>query len=219
MPMDEVITTQVENQNELNVRIKIQSNRKNSTGGEIFQIWCWKLLGMAFPIKWPVMQHSGRHRSSCKKSASSQSLDVFSSTFRILLLLMAFKNQEAAPRALVVEDVKLDRIILSAMLRKYKCKTTVAHNGKEAMDLFLEGNTFDIVFCDKDMPVMTGPEAVAKIRALGAHEVKIIGVSADSDGMKAFMSAGADVFVPKPMKISIIDSLLQEVIKQKNMRP
>jgi CheY-like chemotaxis protein len=37
-------------------------------------------------------------------------------------------------------------------------RTPTAKNGKEAVDLFLEGEKFDIVLCDKDMPVMTGPE-------------------------------------------------------------
>ncbi|KAF8674797.1 hypothetical protein HU200_048013 [Digitaria exilis] len=130
---------------------------------------------------------------------------------------MASKNQgPAAPRALVVEDIKVDLVVLLRMLRKLNCEATVAHNGKEAVDLFLEGKTFDIVFFDKDMPVMTGPEAVTKIRAMGASEVKMVGVSADFGGLDAFMQAGADVFVPKPMKLETLDAMLQEVI-DKNM--
>ncbi|KAL6650283.1 hypothetical protein ACP70R_009208 [Stipagrostis hirtigluma subsp. patula] len=131
---------------------------------------------------------------------------------------MAFKNQgSAAPRALVVEDINVDRVILSTMLGKFNCETTIAQNGKEAVDLFLEGKTFDIVLSDKDMPVMTGPEAVAKIRAMGATEVKIVGVSADLGGMEAFMSAGADEFIPKPMTLGDLEPMLQEVISKKNM--
>ncbi|CAN6227267.1 unnamed protein product [Urochloa humidicola] len=130
---------------------------------------------------------------------------------------MASKNQGSAPRALVVEDIKVDCVVLLRMLHKLNCKATVAHNGKEAIDLFLEGKTFDIVFFDKDMPVMTGPEAVTKIRAMGATEVKIVGVSADFGGMEAFMGAGADVFVPKPMKLETLDYMIQEVIGKKNM--
>ena len=37
---------------------------------------------------------------------------------------------------------------------------------------------------------------MAKIHAMGASEVKIVGVSADFGGREAFMQAGADVFVP-----------------------
>ncbi|RLM74843.1 two-component response regulator ORR42-like [Panicum miliaceum] len=125
--------------------------------------------------------------------------------------------QWSATKALVVEDIKVDCVILLRMLRKLNCETTVAQNGKEAVDLFLEGNTFDIVFFDKDMPLMTGPEAVTKIRSMGATEVKMVGVSADFGGMEAFMRAGADMFVPKPMKLETLDSMLQEIIGKKNM--
>ena len=69
-------------------------------------------------------------------------------------------KQGSATRALVVEDIKVDCVILLRMLRKLNCEATVAHNGKEAVDLFLEGKAFDIVFFDKDMPLMTGPEVL-----------------------------------------------------------
>jgi CheY-like chemotaxis protein len=59
------------------------------------------------------------------------------------------KNQGSAPRALVVDDMKLDRIVLLALLRKLECEITVAHNGREAVDLFLEGKTFDIFFATR----------------------------------------------------------------------
>jgi hypothetical protein len=58
---------------------------------------------------------------------------------------------------------------------------------------------------------------VTKIRSMGATEVKMVGVSADFGGMEAFMHAGADMFVPKPMKLETLDSMLQEVISKKNM--
>jgi hypothetical protein len=52
---------------------------------------------------------------------------------------------------------------------------------------------------------------------MGATEVKMVGVSADFGGMEAFMRAGADMFVPKPMKFETLDSVLQEVFGKKNM--
>ncbi|CAL5028716.1 unnamed protein product [Urochloa decumbens] len=130
---------------------------------------------------------------------------------------MASKNQGSTPRALVIEDIKVDSVIILRMLEKLNCEVTVARNGKEAVDLFLKGKTFDIVLSDQDMPIMTGPEAVVKIRDMGATQVKIVGVSADFGGMEAFMQAGADVFVPKPIKFETLESMLQEVIRKKNM--
>ena len=59
-------------------------------------------------------------------------------------------------------------------------------------------------------------QAVAKIRAMGATTVKIVGVSADFSGREAFMQAGADVFVPKPVKLETLEAML-EVVISKNM--
>ena len=54
-----------------------------------------------------------------------------------------------------------------------------------------------------------------KIRAMGATDVKIVGVSADDNAMEAFMSAGADDFVPKPVRPEILQPMVQEVINKK----
>jgi hypothetical protein len=48
--------------------------------------------------------------------------------------------------------------------------------------------------------------------------VRIAGVSADPEGMEAFIGAGADVFVLKPMALGIINHMLQEAINKKSMR-
>ena len=58
---------------------------------------------------------------------------------------------------------------------------------------------------------------MAKIRAMGATEVKIIGVSADFGAQEAFMQAGADVFVPKPVKLETLEAMLEVVISKKNI--
>jgi CheY-like chemotaxis protein len=61
-------------------------------------------------------------------------------------------------KALIVEDNKVHTLILSMILCSFHVEITVAENGKEAVDLFLEGKKFDIVFCDNEMPIMAGPE-------------------------------------------------------------
>uniref|UniRef100_A0ACD5UAV2 Uncharacterized protein n=1 Tax=Avena sativa TaxID=4498 RepID=A0ACD5UAV2_AVESA len=119
-------------------------------------------------------------------------------------------------KVLLVEDTRVDAMVLSAMLRKLHCEITMAMNGKESVDLFIEGRKFDIVFCDKDMPIMSGPEAVEKIRAMGESDVKIVGISANNNAQEVFMSAGADMFVPKPMKFDVLEAMIQEVINKKN---
>ncbi|XP_051221738.1 two-component response regulator ORR42-like [Lolium perenne] len=123
---------------------------------------------------------------------------------------------EGSPvKALIVEDSAVETRVHSAILRKFQCEITTAKNGKEAVQLFIEGKKFDIIFCDKDMPVMSGPEAIEKIRALGEIHVKIVGVSVGDNAQEAFMRVGADEFLPKPMDIDVVGAIIQEVIKKK----
>ncbi|CAM0907919.1 unnamed protein product [Alopecurus aequalis] len=129
---------------------------------------------------------------------------------------MASNAQGSPVKALLVEDMAVDTLVLTTMLRRFHCEITVAKNGIEAVGLFCEGMKFDIVFCAKYMPLMTGPEAIVKIRAMGQTDVKIVGMSADDNALEAFMSAGADGFVPKPMRLDVLGAMIQEIINKKN---
>ncbi|CAM0880001.1 unnamed protein product [Alopecurus aequalis] len=132
--------------------------------------------------------------------------------------MVADNAQGSLVKALVVEDTAVETFILTTMLRILHCERTVAKNGKEKSgcdNLFVEGNKFDIVLCGDVMPIMSGPVAVAKIRAMGENDVKIVGVSIDDNAMEAFMNAGADVFVPKPMRLDTLRPMIQEVINKK----
>lgn len=66
-------------------------------------------------------------------------------------------------KALLVEDIEVCRLVLSTILLALNCEVTLAVNGKEAVELFLEGKKFDIILLDKDMPIMTGPEVLSSI--------------------------------------------------------
>ena len=50
---------------------------------------------------------------------------------------------------------------------------------------------------------------------MGETDVKIVGVSADDNAMGVFMSVGADVFVPEPMKLDTLGTMIHEVINKK----
>lgn len=60
--------------------------------------------------------------------------------------------------ALVVDDDPLVRRVEEALLGRFGVETKAAENGKEAVDLFSNGGSFDLVFMDREMPVMDGPK-------------------------------------------------------------
>ncbi|MFA0725262.1 response regulator, partial [Vibrio sp. 10N.222.49.E5] len=60
-------------------------------------------------------------------------------------------------KVLVVDDIKMNQIIIQQMLRKHEIEPVIASNGVEGFEL-ASNNDYDIVFMDCRMPVMDGFE-------------------------------------------------------------
>jgi CheY-like chemotaxis protein len=69
----------------------------------------------------------------------------------------------AHKRALVVDDSKSARIILSRMLEKYDIEVDMAESAEQAIE-YLKGNRPDAIFMDHLMPGMDGLQAVQAIK-------------------------------------------------------
>lgn len=66
-------------------------------------------------------------------------------------------------KVLVVDDSKINRMVLSGYLRELGCDVTEASDGQEAWQLFQE-QPFEYVFLDIQMPVMDGFKVMERIR-------------------------------------------------------
>jgi CheY-like chemotaxis protein len=96
---------------------------------------------------------------------------------------------------------------LRYMLRGPDRTVEVARNGQQALDL-IKGSLPDLLIIDVLMPVMTGPEAVARIReSPGGKELPIIILTAKGQAQDAVIAQevwGAMVltkpFVPSKLK-------------------
>jgi CheY-like chemotaxis protein len=76
-------------------------------------------------------------------------------------------RQDSASRqlqVLLVEDNIINQKVLSKQLKKAGCNVEVANHGLEALES-LEKKAFDIVLMDVEMPVLSGLDAMRRIRA------------------------------------------------------
>jgi len=110
-------------------------------------------------------------------------------------------------RALLVDDIEINRVIVTEMLSVTGIKIEEAFDGRESVELFENSpeGYFDIILMDIQMPVMDGYEAAKEIREMDrpdAKSVKIIAMTANalkSDVEKA-LNSGMDGHIAKPIE-------------------
>ncbi len=76
---------------------------------------------------------------------------------------LRYTNPMARKRALVVDDSKSARVILSRMLEKYDIEVDMAESAEQAIE-YLKSNRPDAIFMDHLMPGMDGLQAVQAIK-------------------------------------------------------
>ncbi|HEY0508997.1 MAG TPA: response regulator [Blastococcus sp.] len=112
-------------------------------------------------------------------------------------------------RVLVAEDHIVNAQLMALYLRRLGHDSEHVQNGEQAVSAVLSGD-FDLVLMDAQMPVLGGVDATAAIRAMPGPQPRIIAVSAsvlDSD-RSAFLAAGADEFLTKPVRMATLEAAL-----------
>jgi CheY-like chemotaxis protein len=100
---------------------------------------------------------------------------------------------------LVAEDNEDIRELVSHQLRRMGILVLLAADGRRALDLALAERP-TLVLMDMDMPVMSGFDAVAALRARG-YRGSIFALTAYQDGPEAerALSSGCDALLGKPI--------------------
>ena len=124
-------------------------------------------------------------------------------------------------RVLLAEDNDLNWEIASELLSSLGMELDWAENGKICVEKFLASppGFYDAVLMDLRMPVMTGYEATAAIRALDRpdRDIPIIAMTADafSEDIKKCLDAGMNAHVAKPIDIRELSRLLEKFIHER----
>jgi len=118
-------------------------------------------------------------------------------------------------KVLVVEDIKLNQLLMRTILDEFKFKYDIADNGKIALEK-MQTETYDIVLMDLQMPEMDGFEATAQIRNKLKSKIPIIALTADvtsvdNDKCKA---VGMNDYIAKPIDERVLYTKIIELLKR-----
>jgi CheY-like chemotaxis protein/anti-sigma regulatory factor (Ser/Thr protein kinase) len=116
-------------------------------------------------------------------------------------------------RALVVDDVDVNREVLCALLTEIGAETYEASDGFGALDL-IQREDPDIVFMDIRMPGMDGSSAIQQLRA-NSDTTKVVATTAFafSGEKERLLKQGFDSFIAKPFRPNDIYKALENLLK------
>jgi len=118
-------------------------------------------------------------------------------------------------KALVVDDMKSNRQLLAKLVSNRGVEVDVAEDGQIAVDYIMDhGHTIDIIFMDNVMPNKTGVESTDECRnEIIGYGGLIIGVTGNTlpEDMQAFLDAGADFILGKPVSVPQLDAIINHV--------
>ena len=120
-------------------------------------------------------------------------------------------------RILLVEDILINRIIVTELLQDTHATIVEAENGEMAVTMFTASPEahYDIIFMDIQMPEMDGYEATRRIRALerlDARAIPIIAMTANAyrEDVEKALEAGMNAHLAKPIQIDQVMRILNE---------
>jgi two-component system chemotaxis response regulator CheY len=115
-------------------------------------------------------------------------------------------------KAMVVDDSKAIRMILSRTLAEVGYEVCQAANGREALSLLGETGNVSLILVDFNMPQMNGLELIKQIRSDSRYAsvlLMMVTTETEIDQMVAALEAGANEYVMKPFTREIIEDKLR----------
>jgi signal transduction histidine kinase/CheY-like chemotaxis protein/HAMP domain-containing protein len=127
----------------------------------------------------------------------------------------------AGKKALLVDDVDLNRKIAKAMLKVTGIAIDEANDGSEAVQKFTQSPeyAYDIILMDVQMPIMDGYQASEAIRNLPRPDAKVVPIialtaNAFKDDIEKALKAGMNAHIAKPVKL---DKIVETICKNMKM--
>ena len=117
-------------------------------------------------------------------------------------------------RILVVDDTKLIREMVSAIIRHQGYTPITASGATEALAV-LQENTVDLILMDIEMPEMDGFELTRLIRQLLKQWVPIIFLTASTDDAHLIqgIDAGGDDYLTKPVNATVLSAKIRAMAR------
>lgn len=125
-----------------------------------------------------------------------------------------YRGTMAGKKILLVEDNKINQIIITKMIQELGAEASLAMGGLQALELLNE-NTYDCILMDLNMPGIDGIETTHRLRSMpGMEQQLVIAVTANvlAKDEQRCIDAGLNGYLSKPLTIASLGAKLSEVL-------
>lgn len=130
------------------------------------------------------------------------------------------EDRSAPARIMVVDDVEVNRDLLSRRLQKMGHVVTTASDGQEALDLTSDPS-WDLIMLDVMMPVLDGLGALTALKANDrTQHIPVIMISANTEleTVVKCIELGAEDYLPKPFDPVLLRARVGASLEKKRLR-
>ncbi len=123
-------------------------------------------------------------------------------------------------RLLVVDDNKVNRLLLTRNLELMGHRVATAENGRMALDM-LRREPFDLMLLDLEMPEMNGFEVLEQLqRDLALRDVPVLVTSSleGLDNVVRSIELGAEDYLTKPVNVVLLKARVGASLEKKRLR-
>jgi adenylate cyclase len=133
------------------------------------------------------------------------------------------KPKQEPGRLLVVDDNKVNRILLARSLEQYGHKVEIAENGKQALEKLRADSedSFDLVLLDIEMPEMNGYQVLEScLQDSELRDIPIIMTSSldEIDSVVKCVELGAEDYLNKPVNPILLRARVNASLEKKRLR-
>jgi signal transduction histidine kinase/DNA-binding response OmpR family regulator len=188
---------------------QVDSSTSRKYGGTgLGLVICEKLIGlMGGQIDVKSKEHVGTTFTfTMQSSASSQSLRTY---------VTNHVTGIEGKKLLVVDDNLTNRSILKNQLEIWKLVPTLANSGSEALEILAQGDSFDLVLTDMQMPGMDGNELAQIIQKLNPDLPIILLSSVGDERSKQYEDLFRSILT-KPIKQEMLRKLIISELRGKS---
>lgn len=127
------------------------------------------------------------------------------------------KNTFTAPNAklLVVDDVKMNIMVLLGLLKPYGIKPKTCESGEQCVEICKE-EQFDLILLDHMMPGLDGIETFKKLKSdnIISDKTKVIVLTANAvmGASEIYLESGFDAYMTKPVDPTELDNMLKKFL-------